>query len=496
MNRTAQTAVQPAWLQQGAMPARAHARLPPSYVPLLGVATIISVVAALTDSMAMVILATWVSVAVGLYVLVGDSLLMWRRGGIVGRLAVNFGIFYWFWLGAWQSAGLDPAFPSPDLLYPGFGALVPPRVVAISLVGVNLFALTAMLGWRHLPQPHRLIARLADRLDPQPANWLDLVALGLASLAWVSVFLAYQGNLVAAVQDLLLMRAGGKTGPSADVGLLHHLHLLGVFGAALGLARIVLKSPGLRWARYLAVGLMFPLLFFGQGSRFNLGYLLLPAMLILMAPARHRLKWSKRRTTVVVFVAVGALLILYQGAIRTVGIDAARQTNVDLTAGLYGHDHFGAMMVAVDLADANGFYMEPMTPFFITHFIPRQFWPSKPYPQSWLDYNFAWTQGNAFNVTPSITGQYYLNWGYAGVLYIGFFIGWLARFCETWFSRLDIRRQLMSATVAGLLLGFLFLSFRFFYPLYFAYPLFGFLAYRILSRRMPRQRQGPGGSGR
>lgn len=470
------------------MPKRTHSKLPAAYVPLLILATVISIATALINSIELLIIATWVSAAVGLYLLVGDTMKM--LGGVVfiGRLVVNFGIFYWFWLGAWQASAYDPPFAFPGLLYSGLGRQAPPHVVGIGLVGVNLFALTANLGWQLLPPPRRLIARLADRLDPQPGYWLDLLALGLASSGWVVLFLTYQGNLAIALQDLILMRAGGGVGRSADIGLLHHLRLLATFGAALGLARLTLKSPGFRWARYLAVGLMFPLLFF-DGSRFNLAYMLLPAILILIAPARHRLKWRRRRSTLIVFVAIGALLILYQGAIRTTGFAVTQQADVSLTQGLFGHEQFLAMMIAIDLADETGFYMEPIAPFFVTHFIPRRIWPDKLYPQSWLDYNSAWTQGHTFNVTPSITGQYYLNWGFAGVLYIGFFIGWLARFCETWFARLDIQRQLMSATVAALLLGFLFLSFRFFYPLYFAYPLFGFLAYRLLSRRMPRKYQ-------
>jgi oligosaccharide repeat unit polymerase len=333
-----------------------------------------------------------------------------------------------------------------------------------------------------------VIGHLADRLDIQPAYWLDWIALGLVSLPWVSLLLAYQGNLAAALNDLLLIRAAGKVGASVEVGFLHHLHLLGVFGGALALVRIVLKSPGIRLLRYLALVLMLPLLFFGDGSRFNFGYLLLPSILILMAPARHRLKWNMRRTRLIVIAAVGALLILYQGAIRTVGFEEARQTGINPATGFFGHDHFGAMMVAVNFAEETGFYMELIEPFFIFHFIPRQIWPEKPYSQSWKDFNFAWTQGGGFNVTPSITGQYYLNWGYAGVIYIGLIIGWLARLCEAWFARIDVQRQLMSATVAGLLLGFVFLSFRIFYPLYFGYPLFGFLAYQFLSRPMSRKR--------
>lgn len=461
--------------------------LPQIYLLLLSLALMASGMAALEGSMMTIVPVTWFSVAVAAFILLNDARLMWRGAGIVGRVTLNFGIFYWFWLGAFQSTLEDPPFPTPDALYPGFFLTIPPEVVAICLIGVNLFALTAMLGWRYLPQPGRLLARLADRIDPPSSSWLDLLALVLVLLAWLSLFLAYQGNLAAAVDDLLLMRAGGKTGASQEVGVLHHLHLLGVFGAALALTRIVLRSPGLKSARYLAVGLMFPILFFGQGSRFNLGYLLLPAVLVLLAPSRHQLMWSQRRSTLVAFFALGALLVLYQGAIRTVGFEAARETGVELSSGLVGHDHFAAMAVAVDFAETEGYYLEPMAPYFVTHFIPSSVWPGKPYPKSWVAYNWAWTQGANLNVTPSIAGQYYYNWGLAGLLYIGFFMGWLARFCEAWLVRLDMQRQLMSATVAGLLLSFVFLSFRMFYPLYFAYPFFGFLAYWVLSRRPAKQ---------
>lgn len=468
-------------------------RLPAFYLPLLSLATLTSVAAALQGSFDALVLATVLSVAVGVLLVLNDAVIMWRRGSsIVGRLVVNLGVFYWFWVGALPLALADPPFPWLDSIYPGFPFGVPESIVGPTLIGVNLFALGAMLGWRYLPQPRRLIALLADRVDPQPAHWFDWVALGLVLLAWVPLVIAYQGDLSSALYDLMRIRAGGKIGASQDPGLAHHLVLLGSFGATLSLARIALRSSGLFWPRYLAVALMVPILFFGQGSRFNFGYLLIPAGVILLAPSRHRLSWINRRTTVIIIVAIGALLLLYQGAIRNTGYGGGAEApshsfGSTLEKGFYGHDHFSAMLVAVNLVDTGGrFYMEPMAPFFFTHFIPRIIWPNKPYPVSWADYNFAWTQGHQFNVTPSITGQYYLNWGYVGVIYIGFFIGWLARLCETWLIRLDIRHQIMSAAVAGLLMGFMFLSFRFFHPLYFSYPLFGFIAYRLLTRRLRR----------
>lgn len=462
--------------------------LPDWYIAVLLFAVVGSVWAALDGSFKALVWATGLGASVGLVLFLSDLIIMWRRGGIVGRLVLNFGVVYWFWIGAWDLALADPPFPWLDPVYPGFPFGIPESIVATALIGVNLFALGAMLGWRYLPQPRRLIAWLADRLDPQPAQWLDLMALGLVLLAWVPFLIAYRGDLVAVLHDLLLMRSGGTIGASQDAGLAHHLILIGVFGAALSLARIALRSPGLLWPRYLAVALMAPILFFGQGSRFNFGYLLMPAVVILMAPGHHQLSWVSRRATLILFVAIGAFLILYQGAIRNTGFQASQVSEFSvgetMESGFYGHDHFSAMLVAINMVETKGgFYYEPMAPFFITHFIPRRIWPGKPFPVSWTDYNFEWTQGAGFNVTPSITGQYYLNWGYAGVIYIGFFMGWLARLCEGWFARLDLRYQLMSASVAGLLLGFVFLSFRFFYPLYFSFPLFGFLVYSLLARR-------------
>ena len=158
-----------------------------------------------------------------------------------------------------------------------------------------------------------------------------------------------------------------------------------------------------------------------------------------------------------------------------------------LRDGVEGHDQFGAELIAIKVTeDVGHFFMEPMTPFFLTHFIPHQFWAGKPYPASWQYFNDEWTQGGNFNVTPSITGQYYMNWGYVGVVWIGLFIGALARFCEDWFRRLRVQQQLLSATVAGLLLSFVFFSFRIYHPLYFAYPLFGYLVYVVITRRAAR----------
>jgi oligosaccharide repeat unit polymerase len=457
---------------------------------LLLAALALSLVTFVIPRTGMLRVAVFGSAAIGAGLLLRDALVMWRHGGVVGRLTLNLGMFYWFWLGAVGMALSDPAFRSPDVLYPGFRALVPDRVVSIGLVCANLFALTTLLGWRFVPQPRRMLRRLADRIDPRSSRWLDLLAFGMASLAWVPIMVAYEGELRTAFHDLLLMRTEGQIGPTQSVGLEHHLRLIGLFGGAFSVARIVFHAHGIRWLRYLSVAISIPIAFFGDSSRFNFGFMILPALLILGAPLSHQIDWKNRRRVLVVLLIATVVLVLYQGAVRTTGLGGGNASSLPLTqtlgAGYVGHDQFGPMLIAIDLVDAEGhFFMEPMAPFFITHFIPRAIWPGKPDPVSWETYNAAWTQGGTFNVTPSITGQYYLNWGYFGVAYIGLFMGWLARFCEQWFRRLDVARQLLSATVAGLLLAFVFFSFRFFHPLYFAYPLFGYITYRLVTHRQP-----------
>lgn len=458
--------------------------LPPSYVPLLFFSLFFSVVSLLNPSVALVDTAVVISAGIGGWILCSDALIMWHKRGIVGRLTFNTAMFFWFWMGALEGAFSSPAFPTPDTLYRGFNETVPASVVAAGTVCANLFALMAMIGWKHLPQPQRLLSRLADRMDPGANEWMDLLALILASLAWVPYLISYQGNLGLAFQDMLLMRSGGYAGASADSGIFQHFYLIGLFGGALALARIIFKAPGVRALRYMAFALALPIVFLSQGSRFNLGFLLMPALLAFTEPTQSKFMWRKRKKQLIVLVCALVMLVAFQGMMRSVGLAGDKPREVPssgLQGGLVGSDHFGAMLVAIDLADKEGFFFEPMLPFFVTHFIPRAIWPGKPNSKSWDAYNFAWTQGYPFNVTPSITGQYYYNWGFFGVAYIGLFMGWLAQFCELWFARLNMQLQMMSAIVAGLLLAFLFLSFRFFYPLYFAYPLFGYLAYRFIS---------------
>jgi len=474
-------------------------QLPWFYMPLLAASTLVSLVVILIDTIGSLQVGVVIGAAVGGGLLARDAIAIWRGEGVVGRVVLNLGVCYWFWQGALDQAFQAPPFPNPGPFYIYFPQTVPTAVVASGLLCVNLFAWMAMVGWRYAPIPIRWLGRLADRRDPAGGALIDAMCAGLALLGWLPTAVAYSGDVAQAMADMMLMRANPEMGATQSVGVLQQVYLLGLFGGALALARVVLRSDGIVWLRYLALTLIFPLAFLSQGSRFNLGFLLLPAAIVLLGrPNFDQVSWKSKRRTAMILITVIIAVIGYQGAVRNFGVGSGRGLEARQAAGAYsdpetmadileeghvGHDHFGAMLMAIDLVNVNeGLFLEFSEPFFLTHYIPKAIWPDKPYSQSWSFYNEMVTQGASLNVTPSIIGQYYLNWGYFGVVYIGIFMGWLARFCEKWLSRLDFRLQLMSATVAGLLLGFLFLSFRFLHPLYFAFPLFGYLAYRLMSR--------------
>jgi len=131
----------------------------------------------------------------------------------------------------------------------------------------------------------------------------------------------------------------------------------------------------------------------------------------------------------------------------------------------------------------HGYFKELAEPYFIMHWIPRQVWPNKPIMESWNYYNEAYVEGGAFNVTPSVIGQFHLSWGLPGVMFIGLWLGFLTMFADRFLRRLDPQRQTAMFVVVGMFYAFIISSFRFYSPVYFSYFFFGLLAMFLLTRR-------------
>src|SRR5215813_9487244 len=103
--------------------------------------------------------------------------------------------------------------------------------------------------------------------------------------------------------------------------------------------------------------------------------------------------------------------------------------------------------------------------------------------ESWTFYNDNYVQGAKFNVTPSVIGQFHLNWGLPGVLFIGGWLGFLTALADRVLLMLNSERQRAMFVVSGMFYAFIISSFRFYSPVYFSYLLFGVIAMFLLTRR-------------
>lgn len=471
-------------------------RLPRLYLPLSLSALAVSLAAWLAPSPEFNVLAIYISTLVSVYFVIRDGLLVWRGAGILGRATLNFGVFFWFWLEAFTQIHLPEPFRSAPL-YPYFFRQIPTEVVATGVLCVNFFAVAMLWGWKRLPVPKKWISRNVFRLDPPSRAGVDVVVLAMACLYWAPTFVVFGNDFGGALSGLLEMRAGRAVSAEYGAGLFLHLRWVGMFGGAIAVARIVLSQPGLKLLQYLAAGVVVVGAFLSS-SRYTLGFIMLPAMLMLLSGTESsQMKIVQKRMTFVTVLGLFGLVFLVQGVVRTTGVTTyiseekggvQEMLQKGASEGLFGHEHFSAMTYAIGIVpEYHDYFLEPMIPYLFTHFIPRQFWPggNKPYSKAWLHYNATVTQGHTFNVTPSVTGQYYMNWSFPGVFFVGLLFGWFGRIGEVWLGQLDVRSQIFSATVGGMWIAFIFLAFRHFSPLYFQYPVIAYVVYRLVSRRAP-----------
>jgi hypothetical protein len=187
------------------------------------------------------------------------------------------------------------------------------------------------------------------------------------------------------------------------------------------------------------------------------------------------------------FVAAALIVLVVaqaQFAYRSIGWQEVGNAPTEELSQLNTTGQFTALLFAEYLVpNEHAYFMEPAEPYFIIHWIPRQLWPTKPIMESWTYYNESYVQGASFNVTPSVIGQFHLNWGLPGVIFIGGWLGFLTCLADRVLLRLDSDRQRAMFVVVGMFYAFIISSFRFYSPIYFSYFLFGLIAMFLLTRR-------------
>lgn len=403
------------------------------------------------------------------------------RSRTIGKLCLIGGVLLFYWIEAFVLAVQEAPFSIPEG-FPIAGAQFDADLITQALVYIAVFQLLLLAGYSIRPRLEKPVGYFTSRVDSLSFDrWVLVFLLVMSSLVPLLVFYGFDADKI--LSALLASRTATDF-EAPEPGLSQHLALFGIYGAALFFVYALKTSTWLRlW--WLLLGAIVALPFVTGGTRHLWLYISLPSVLIVLRGFKGQLEGRR----VVAFAATGLIVLLVaqvQFAYRGVGWREVGTAPTDELSQLNTTGQFTALLFAEHLVpNEHSYFMEPAEPYFLIHWIPRQLWPDKPIMESWAFYNDSYVQGAAFNVTPSVIGQYHLNWGIFGVIFIGGWLGFLTCLADRVLLRLDSDRQRAMFVVVGMFYAFIVSSFRFYSPIYFSYFLFGILAMLLLTRRRP-----------
>jgi oligosaccharide repeat unit polymerase len=401
------------------------------------------------------------------------------RTRVMGKFLLSAAVLGYFYLEALTTSVGEVPFEKPSFLMgpdPRFSM----GAIRLGLLYLALFQLVLFVGYSIRPRFSRLLAAARRREDVVSVRSSVLRYL-FAACAVIPLALSFDLDIGAARDSLIASRSGAVPGFS-DIGLLSYLTFFGLFGASLLLVDGLLFRSFSRVQKSL-LGLLVTLPFILGGARHLWIFVALPVFIVGVAKGTQRV--SPSRAIRWVFVGAAILLIVQlQLVFRTQGWEKISDLRVGEVIQGDSTWQFDALLVANELVpNRHAYFLELAEPYFLIHWIPRALWPNKPVMESWFFYNDVYTQGStSFNVTPSVIGQFHINFGAAGVIYIGILMGFLMVSADRLLARMNVARQRVLAVAIGSFYAFLVTSFRFYSPIYFTYFAFAFLAMLALSR--------------
>lgn len=397
----------------------------------------------------------------------------------IGKFCLVAGVFVFYWIDA-LSLSLQPY---PFAVPPGFpynATQFDQTLIQQALFYVSVFQLLLLVGYSIRPRLDQPLKFLAARVDSLSFD-RTLVAFLFIMCSFAPLVIYYDFDIVKIVGALLASRSGTDF-ESPEPGLAQHVALFGIYGASLGFV-YALKAATWRRIWWLILAVIAALPFVLSGTRHVWLYISLPSVLIVLRGFKGRL--SHRRivglsTIVLIVLVVAQAQFVYRG----IGWTGAKEVSTEDVSQINTNGQLTALLFAEYLVpDQHSYFKELAETFFLIHWVPRQIWPNKPIMESWAYYNESYVQGANFNVTPSIIGQFHLNWGLPGVMFIGAWLGFLTFMADQLLLLLDSGRQRAMFVVLGMFYAFIISSFRIYSPVYFSYFCFGLVAMFLLTRR-------------
>ena len=401
------------------------------------------------------------------------------RAGAPGLALMVLSCIIFFWFDAFVLASQPLPFSPPGGMPLGQDRFSPEEV-AKGLFYCGVFEAMIFVGYSWPARGATRIKRWAASRVDASGPLAKIILCLCVPCGFLTLTIAYGFRPDAILAALVNGRAG-----VAGVGehqLWMNLDEFGLFGAAYFFVLATSKGTVKRVAGVL-IGAFAATPFVLSGTRHFLLFIFLPVCVANLRklsgsfnPGRV-MKWS---VLFVVFFCVSCLQVtLRQGG----WVQILSPETIEIYPDTSGQ--FSSLLYAEHLVPAgHAFFHEFAEPFFVFHWIPRQFWEGKPTMAAWEFFNSSYTRGQNFNVTPSIIGQYYMNWGVAGVVLIGLWLGFLARLVDSVNLYVQGRNRTAVIVVIGMGYAFLVASFRHYHPLYFTYEAFAMFVMLAVTKRV------------
>lgn len=362
----------------------------------------------------------------------------------------------------------------------------------LATLGVSLFFMSGLVTFSFFINQQNIRRNMSvvryertQRFDIPERFRVKVLAFGFA--IGVSPYLIFGGNLRRVVDGIMGARSSKAWSLSPEDSLAYASGVKQMFFwitgsflvAVLSLSALYLfidKRNIKRRIYYLCFAVVaFLIIYFDRGTRSLFIVSLLPAIYLGMLLNYNKI--FDRKKIIFSGILLSILLIAMTQFQMYYRLDRTRGNMGDISIDNFislkeQNDFFTETAIAIDVRERIGFDLHeiPLV-FFAANVVPRSLWPNKPMPQTLWYYSLdrrnadIWKQGG--NALPSVVGQYYMNWGWLGVVWGGMLFGLLS-FCFNmilwkYFYRIE------SVLVGTMGAAFLFASFRFFGP-GFHYP--------------------------
>jgi|TARA_B100000768_G_C11284313_1_gene381008 oligosaccharide repeat unit polymerase len=378
-----------------------------------------------------------------------------------------FSSFFWFWK-EFFVLGLTPILYENTASYsPFYGRQIPLTILAKSALMICMFNYLVIFLYSIVPRnTYNFI--VTKRNISNKNTYVDLVLFFVSTSGWFFLR-GVHGSFQSAILGLLDFRTHVV---EIEEGFLKYLPIFSIVASSFAIFRLSSGAKGnklLKLTTFILGGTIAVL----SGTRFKLIFLLLPFILgiMLFTNDRFNLKFKIYILSITTFLLLG--LSFFQ-VFNRYGEGSRSAVDKSISSSTIGSDHFSALSHAVYLGDnLQSYFKQPSIFIFLTDLIPRFIWPEKPESLFWDYYNSKIAVGG--NVTPSLLGQYYLNWGILGVFLISINFALFLSFAEYMVSYYKKYSNSYYLYISCLLLTFLFLSFRVYSLNYFFYVLVGIL---------------------